>query len=249
MARSLISTLLFAGGRLGILGTLALALSTSAFTQDNPGKQGKTGLQYEVEFMKARNAIATAENASEKLLSAKIDLDTFRIKQEGLKNNEIFLLQAKVRLAEAKLVASGGFVDIELAKDKNRLETLLLNLATKESIEEQARLQVAYDLAMTDEVQRAKDRLKILENSLFSPANAAYRLTEQKRLEQTMTPEQRQVRSRVEAWRKQARLKIPDADRAEHNVKAIADRVRTAELTQSMQRVDALMKQASLQVK
>ena len=210
---------------ISFLVTLSLVLGMPAFAQNGPSTpaiQGKSRVEIEVEFMHARNAIAGAELASKELLAAKIDLDTFKMKQDGLRTDEIFLLQAKIRGAEANLVASGGFIGIELAKDKNRLETLLLNLATKESIEKELGYKVAYDLALTQEVQRAKDRLQVLENNIVPPGSAAYRVREQKLLDQTMTAELRQARSRVEALKKDARSKIPEADKADRHAKDVA---------------------------
>ena len=85
---------------IGFLGTLSLVLGMPVFAQNGPSTpaiQGKTGVEIEVEFMKARNAIVDAELASERLRAAKIDLKTFQMKQEALKTNEIFLLQAKIK--------------------------------------------------------------------------------------------------------------------------------------------------------
>jgi hypothetical protein len=83
----------------------------------------------------------------------------------------------------------------------------------------------------------------------MTPGSAAYRVREQKLLDQSPTAELRQARTPVEALKKEARSKIPEADKADRHAKDIAARVRTAELTQSTQRVEALMKQASLQAK
>jgi len=230
-----------------VLSLSLVVFCVSAFPQDIPkpvNGPGKSGLDLEVEFMKARNDLGNAELKSKELLAAKIDLDTFQMGQGVLKTNGIYLLEANVRLAQAKLVQSGRLMSPELAKDKADLETVLLNLATKESIEKGERYRIAYDLALTEEVQRAKDRLTILENSIVTPEGAAEKVRAQKLLDQAVTPELRQARTRIEVWRKEARSKIPDADKADRHVKEVAARARSEELIQSIRRVDALMKQA-----
>ncbi|HMC60759.1 MAG TPA: hypothetical protein VKJ01_16335 [Candidatus Solibacter sp.] len=51
---------------ISFLGALSLVLSMPAFSQNSPNKaasRGKTGVEREVEFMKARNEITDAELA------------------------------------------------------------------------------------------------------------------------------------------------------------------------------------------
>ena len=190
-----------------------------------------------------------AENASKELIAARIGRKTVQTMKDALKTNEIMLLEADIRIAEANLVAMGGCISIELAKDKNRLETLLLNVATKDSIEREQRSKAAYDLGLTEDVQKAKDSLQILNNDVVTPESAACRVRAQRLLDQNVTADLRQARSRVEALKKEARSKIPEAEKADRHARDTAAKVRTAELTQSVQRVEALMKQASPQVK